>query len=834
MSARYLKIVRLSIVAAIAVCAAEVRAAQATAEEMAMRDRWVAESFPAQLPATRPATRTPESLVTVWTNYGDIARNKLPNLPLQIADQRFDDGLYCHAPSRLQVHLPSPAKGLSATVGILTNPASQGGSVVFAVSAGGKRLYASPIMHRGQRGSPVAVDLGGARDIYLSVSSNGDGIGSDQAVWSNAKVTLEDGRELKLGDLPAEDALSRQRSATAPPFSFCYDGRHSDDLLPSWKREETRASVNAGKTTRVRTWTDPKTGLAVRCTILEYAEFPTVEWTLSFRNTGNQDTPIIEGIVPLDARFGRGERGEFLLHHFTGSPCTPGDYEPFETALGPKAGKRITTAGGRPTNSNLPYFNIETGSGGGVIAVIGWAGQWAAQFSRDEGRGLRMTGGQEATSFRLHPGEEVRSPLAAIQFYRGDWVRAQNVWRSWMMRHNVPRRDGKPLEPFLFVCNGNYYEGLMTDAATELKFLRKYFEEGIRPDYWNQDAGWYPCDGVGWPKVGTWEVDRKRWPKGLREVSDWLRQRGTRTITWFEPERAAAGTWITSNHPEWIIGGAGGGLVNVGNPDCRKWITDRVDQVITQEGIDFYRQDFNIDPLYYWRGHDADDRQGITEIRHVEGYFAYWDELVRRHPALWIDTCASGGRRNDLETLRRAVPILRSDWTPNETNAMDQQNHMYGIAFWMPYNGTGYLNIDKYLARSVMTTIHGVGVDTRKNDLNYELLRQLNREWREIAPCYLGDYWPLTPYRKTEDVWMAWQFDLPDAGKGMVQAFRRKNCPQQSITVKLRGLQPDARYELKDFDGREPRQVRGRELMDGLTISSPQRAAALIFTYHRL
>lgn len=26
-----------------------------------------------------------------------------------------------------------------------------------------------------------------------------------------------------------------------------------------------------------------------------------------------------------------------------------------------------------------------------------------------------------------------------------------------------------------------------------------------------------------------------------------------------------------------------------------------------------------------------------------------------------IDSCASGGRRNDLETLRRAVPLLRSD-----------------------------------------------------------------------------------------------------------------------------------------------------------------------------
>ena len=69
-----------------------------------------------------------------------------------------------------------------------------------------------------------------------------------------------------------------------------------------------------------------------------------------------------------------------------------------------------------------------------------------------------------------------------------------------------------------------------------------------------------------------------------------------------------------------------------------------------------------MDPLSNWRENDAEDRQGITENHLVTGYLAYWDELRRRHPNMLIDTCASGGRRNDIETLRRAVPLLRSDW----------------------------------------------------------------------------------------------------------------------------------------------------------------------------
>ena len=93
-----------------------------------------------------------------------------------------------------------------------------------------------------------------------------------------------------------------------------------------------------------------------------------------------------------------------------------------------------------------------------------------------------------------------------------------------------------------------------------------------------------------------------------------------------------AGTWLAKNHPEWIYGGAGGGLLKLGDPDCRKWLTDHIDKLITEQGIDLYRQDFNIDPLPYWRSDEPKDRQGITENHHVMGYFAYWDELLKRHP----------------------------------------------------------------------------------------------------------------------------------------------------------------------------------------------------------
>jgi len=818
-------------------CLNQAWAAGPTPEELSQRDAWVRQHFPPKpSSALTPPTPAAPGLMA-WTSLGPVFCNTIPGRAMQIADRKFEHGLFFHAPARVQVRLPGPAKSFSAVVGILTNPDSQGGSVVFSVDVGEKRLVSSAVMHRGEAGAPINIDLGGAQDFALSVNCAGDGLSSDQGVWGDAKVILADGKELFVSDLPSHDPLTGERAADTPPFSFTYGGQHSDELLPTWKFQEEHGISESGRTTRIRTVTDPKTGLVVRNTVVEYTDFPTVEWTLSFKNSGTNDTPRLEGILPLDARFQRRESGEFLLHHFIGSPCQANDYEPLETRLEAKASQRLHTDGGRPTNTRLPYFNLETGPDSGVIVVLGWAGQWAAQFTRDEGRGLRVTGGQEATSFRLHPGEEVHSPMVVLQFYRGDWLRSQNVWRSWMLAHNVPRRDGQVLKPFIYGCTGNYFPGLKTDAAGELKFLESYAKEKILPDYWDQDAGWYPC-GDGWWNVGTWEVDKTRWPKGLREASDWHHAHGVKQIVWFEPERAAGGTWLTRNHPGWCFGGTDGGLMKIGDPYYRKWITDRIDQLITSEGIDFYRQDFNMDPLYSWRGSDDEDRQGIEEIRHVEGYYALWDELVRRHPKLWIDTCASGGRRNDLGTLRRAVPILRSDFAgdPNDANydPLSQQNHIYGISFWMPYHGSGLGHVDTYWTRSLMGPIVGFGPDTRKQGLDYEQLRKLHAQVRQVQPCYLGDYWPLTPYRRDANDWCAYQFDLPDAGRGILHAFRRKTCSHPSITLKLRGLQATARYRVEDIDGGEPRDVLGRELLEtGLEVTAAKPQMALLFIYRR-
>lgn len=631
---------------------------------------------------------------------------------------------------------------------------------------------------------------------------------------------------------PLDSMAEANRWAEKPQFSFVYGGRNSDELLKDWTLNETSKKLDKNRTERTLTWSDTKTGLVVRCVAVQYRDYPTVEWTLYFKNTGSSDTPILENIQPLDSRIERGSNGDdFVLHHFVGSPCQRNDYQPLQTMLKPGEAKTIAAAGGRSTNSDMSYFNLEW-QGQGAIIAVGWPGQWSASFARDEKCGLHIRAGQESTHFKLLPGEEVRTPLIVMQFWKGDLSGSYNVWRRWMLAHNVPKPGGKLPDPELFGCSAHCTAEMTgADEKNQIEFINRYLEEKIWIGHWWMDAGWYPCDNVGWPKTGTWEVDKRRFPNGLRAISDYAHSKNIKTILWFEPERVHPDTWLTENHPEWILGGKDGGLLNLGNDEALKWLTDHVDKLMTDEGIDLYRQDFNMDPLGYWRANDAPDRQGITEIKHVTGYLKYWDELLRRHPNMFIDSCASGGRRNDLETMRRAIPLWRTDY---RCEAIGSQCHSYGLSFWLPYSGTGVASADPYDFRSNMVPFTNCLWEARDKKLDYGSLRKLSTQFYKIAKYWLGDYYPLTPYSTEDNVWMAWQFDCPEIHEGMIQAFRRPQSEMKSSRLKLSGLDAQASYTVRNLDETSDSVITGRELMEsGLLVTIPAKPGAVVITYKK-
>jgi alpha-galactosidase len=98
----------------------------------------------------------------------------------------------------------------------------------------------------------------------------------------------------------------------------------------------------------------------------------------------------------------------------------------------------------------------------------------------------------------------------------------------------------------------------------------------------------------------------------------------------------------------------------------------------------------------------------------------------------------------------------------------------------------------------------------------------------------LADYYPMTPYTLATDQWIAWQFNRPEQGDGVVQAFRRADCPERTLTLRLRGLDPIATYAVTDLDAVDASHVRGAVLMEqGLKVELPIRPGVAVLLYEK-
>ncbi len=654
----------------------------------------------------------------------------------------------------------------------------------------------------------------------------------------------------------------------ALPISFAYGGKNSSENLRGWTFKELPASQHLitgtpGAVARMITRTEPKTGLLLQIELLEFREHPVVEWVAYFKNTGPKESPLLTDIQALDLEV-PSSAPDGIFHYAKGALCCPDDFEPMTERLGHAARLRFEPAGGRSSSDFLPFFNLELPPRGGLVAGLGWSGEWAFAVDQIDPRRTRLRAGMALTRLKLLPGEQIRTARIALLFYRGDWIRGQNLWRQFILDRHRAQCDGRPLLPP--VLNANWGG---TPAEMHLENIKALVNHNLPIQHYWIDAEWFG-QGPWWLNPGDWRPKQDLYPAGFKPLSDALHQSGRNLLLWFEPERVCKNTPWFKEHPDWLLEvplsrrvynwgdrhtfpewtvsesrrnqiNEGDRLFNLGNPEARRFLTDYIAARIAEFGLDCYRHDANIAPLEFWRAADAPDRLGITEIRWIEGLYAFWDDLLRRYPHLIIDNCASGGRRIDLETLSRSTPFWRSDFRGNLTA---NQCHSYGLSFWVPLHSTGDLTPGRdsdYQWRSgfssmIVVNLFGNGDAPQAKpppaDFPFAKAKAALEQYRFLQPCFLGDYYPLTPYSKAADAWLGWQFHRPDLGRGVVQAFRRPEAAGETRTVRLQGLAPAASYSVRNLDEPNARRVSGRELMQpGITLTARTRPCAILVTY---
>lgn len=628
-------------------------------------------------------------------------------------------------------------------------------------------------------------------------------------------------------------------SQPVPQFSFELGGVSSTELLEHW--EVTTGTGRHG-------WRDPLTHMRVDVVAQPVAGYRAVEWTLEFTNEGKHPSPVLSKVAAIDATWDVPKPShanpQVRLFRSRGSTFAPEDFEYREDRLFPGEELCMNAGMGRSSQYWLPFLLTDLGGWGSIVA-IGWSGEWSCRVSHGIGS-ARLTAGMSELELQLNPGEVIRSPRILQLDWAGDRDDAHNQLRSLLLRDYTPRIDGRVVEgPFSFA----HWGGMET--TEQLARIGRLADEGARQTHFWLDAGWYGADSSVSPNefegdwgnfVGDWSINENRHPGALKDVSAAVHAAGMKFVLWVEPGRAVTGTPWAVSHPEWFISnGTTQLLLDFGVAEAREAAVELVSHLVEQLDVDVYREDFNINPEPYWRLADEPGRTGITEIRYIQGLYDFWDELRRRHPSLVIDSCASGGRRLDLESISRTIVLWRTDYqcfVDYDSDATQAQG--IGLSRWLPMHGTGtwagMLNSEQwstYRARSTYAPAFQFSISPRGSqaipeDFPWDWWRAIGDEYLRLRPAFVGDFYPLTP-GGLDEPWTAYQMYRPDFRSGFVLAFRRPGSFESRRTFQLRGLSDDHLYVVENADDRSSVTRDGASLKREFDVSLPTAESSALF-----
>ncbi len=630
-----------------------------------------------------------------------------------------------------------------------------------------------------------------------------------------------------------------------------------------------------------RTYFDEPSGLRIKYEKLFYDHYPVGETLVWFENVSEHASSRLKDVKIFDTVLPTG--GSARLTTGAGEDPDPKrNYGLTTISLSPGETRTYSPREAYSSFGAFPYFVVE-GSTRSYLIAIGWTGEWSATFECEANGDVRVSVGQKTVDLYLKPGEKFRTPrFTLFEFSTGtDYV---NLWRDWYRRYIMPRSNYQVLRP-IFALDA-YYHGELYEKITsddQIAAIKELRSLGYPCEALWVDAGWYlrsssqPIEtSIGqWFAVGDWTPDPSRFPEGFRPVADELGnvspgERKGKLVLWYEPERVHRSK-LTDELKKYIIPDREiieSYRMNMASSETVKYLSETIGSSLRTNGVSIYRQDSNgAGPGPFIESLEANDpeyrdRKGYAENLYVRGLYEFLEALRATTPDLIFDSCASGGRRNDLEALRHgAVPLHYTD--VGYFDFVSKQHMHDTLNRWFIY----YKNIDAHdfdFANSTYdvykTTIDMAPFTTvRPYFLSHPTPENRNYVDRYFAVRDLlvdGDYY-LLHGDFTERDWTVWQFDdsrsLNSQGFpvsyasdtveryvtniscktdgrqiGCIFCVRNELNEEETLKIRVKKLDPNSNYEVENLDTHDKFVVSGKELSDGFPVSLPKRSGTVL------
>ena len=408
----------------------------------------------------------------------------------------------------------------------------------------------------------------------------------------------------------------------------------------------------------VRTWTS---------VINNGTENRTLEYVSSFNINGIEKEGLLEQDKKMELSVCHNswqrelQWSKYTLPQLGLEQCQPKDYQHSSKVIG------FTNVGNWSAKEYVPMGFLEnTETGSAIFWQIEHNGSWHWEISDQEGHlYLQLSGPSEIESHWcrvLKPGERFESVPCAVGVCASSAENGYSCFDDAMgeltkYRRKIRRRNAD--NERLAVIFNDYMNCLWGDPTTEkeLPLIDAAAEAGC--EYYCIDAGWY-ADGFWWDWVGEWKESRRRFPNGLKEVTDHIRSKGMIPGVWLELEvmgikcpmaqTVCDDTWFFTRHGEKVHDRSRYQL-DFRNPKVIAHADEVIDRLVSEYGVGYIKMDYNIEPGI---GTEQNaDSAGDGLLQHERAYLSWLDGIFKKYPKLIIENCSSGGLRMDYAMLSR-------------------------------------------------------------------------------------------------------------------------------------------------------------------------------------
>lgn len=319
----------------------------------------------------------------------------------------------------------------------------------------------------------------------------------------------------------------------------------------------------------------------------------------------------------------------------------------------------VSNTGNWSAKEHLPMGYLEnTQTHTGMLWQIENNGSWHWEIGDQNGHlYLAASGPNEIYSHwfkNLKPGDTFTSVPVAVSLTDQGFDDAVGTMTKYRRIIRRPNADNESLK-IIFNDYMNCLWGHPT-AAEEFPLIDAAAEAGC--EYFCIDAGWY-ADGDWWDAVGDWRESKKRFPNGVREITDYIRSKGMIPGVWLELEVMGINCHMAQEVPDdWFFMRHGKRVydrsryqLDYRNLEVRAYADSVIDRLIKEYGVGYIKMDYNIEPGIGTDLHA--DSAGDGMLSHERAYLKWLEAVFKRYPDLVIENCSSGGLRMDYAMLSR-------------------------------------------------------------------------------------------------------------------------------------------------------------------------------------